>query len=290
MKTEKNKKGFTLAELLTAVVIIAILIGILMPALNMARNYAKNAKQKVQISSIEVGINMYRNDFGEYPPSHGDNGSGAADYKYCGAQTLAEAMFGYDLMGFHPNSGFDAVKNLGTTVYKASDDDNLKARKGLYIDRTNLGVFDANDVFGSSVSAIQIDGYMICDIFDATGKFKMVSGGTKKLKIGTPILYYRANTASLDINPGTAKNDRIYDYEDNDGITITLGTVKDGTTHSDFTETTGPKNFLTYIEDPMASTSSRARPVRPDSFLLISAGQDGLYGTSDDICNFEPNF
>jgi prepilin-type N-terminal cleavage/methylation domain-containing protein len=55
MKTEKNKKGFTLAELLTAVVIIAILIGILMPALNMARNFAKEAKQKVQISSIEVG-------------------------------------------------------------------------------------------------------------------------------------------------------------------------------------------------------------------------------------------
>jgi hypothetical protein len=24
-----------------------------------------------------------------------------------------------------------------------------------------------------------------------------------------------------------------------------------------------------------------------DSFILISAGQDGLYGTADDICNFE---
>jgi hypothetical protein len=27
--------------------------------------------------------------------------------------------------------------------------------------------------------------------------------------------------------------------------------------------------------------------VREDSYILISAGKDGLYGTADDICNFE---
>ena len=30
----------------------------------------------------------------------------------------------------------------------------------------------------------------------------------------------------------------------------------------------------------------QSRPCRPDSFILISAGYDGLYGTADDICNF----
>ena len=30
-----------------------------------------------------------------------------------------------------------------------------------------------------------------------------------------------------------------------------------------------------------------SRPYRPESYILISAGFDGRYGTSDDITNFE---
>jgi hypothetical protein len=40
------------------------------------------------------------------------------------------------------------------------------------------------------------------------------------------------------------------------------------------------------IMDPKVSTIRRAWPYRPDSYILISAGADGLYGTNDDICNF----
>ena len=32
---------------------------------------------------------------------------------------------------------------------------------------------------------------------------------------------------------------------------------------------------------------SQPEPHRRDTFILISAGGDGLYGTADDICNFE---
>jgi len=32
------------------------------------------------------------------------------------------------------------------------------------------------------------------------------------------------------------------------------------------------------------------RPFRADTYILISAGKDGLYGTKDDICNFEFTF
>jgi hypothetical protein len=51
-------------------------------------------------------------------------------------------------------------------------------------------------------------------------------------------------------------------------------------------------NFCTFISDPMippSGATSCGRPVKPDSFILISAGPDGIYGTKDDICNFEPN-
>ncbi len=39
-----------------------------------------------------------------------------------------------------------------------------------------------------------------------------------------------------------------------------------------------------YIRDP--KIEARVWPYRPDSYLLISAGADGLYGTPDDIRNF----
>ncbi|MCJ7778356.1 MAG: type II secretion system GspH family protein, partial [Sedimentisphaerales bacterium] len=96
------KNGFTLPELLTAIAIIVILIGVLMPALAQVKKLAKETKQKAQLGSIDVGVILYKNDFGEYPPSNGyDDSAGnlyrPADYVYCGAQTLAEAMFGQDL-------------------------------------------------------------------------------------------------------------------------------------------------------------------------------------------------
>jgi prepilin-type N-terminal cleavage/methylation domain-containing protein len=283
MSTKRNKNGFTLVELLTAITIIAILIGILLPALNMARNFAKAARQKVLISSLEIGVNMFKNDFGYYPPSHGYNPSAPTnpDYDYCGAQTLTEAMLGLDMLGFHSQSVFDKT----TSLYTTPDVANLGKRKALYIDRTNLGAFGTKDIYGSTGGII--DSNMICDSFDGTGKTKTVSlpsgGGTKKLKIGTPILYYRANTAGLDIDSGIQTN-RIYDYGDNN-LLIGRGTVKDNTAHKILTET----EFRDYITDPTATTSTRTRPFKPDSFLLISAGPDGLYGTTDDICNFEPN-
>ncbi len=46
-------------------------------------------------------------------------------------------------------------------------------------------------------------------------------------------------------------------------------------------------DFYDYITDPKATgASGRDWPYRADSYILISAGADGLYGTSDDITNF----
>ncbi|MFC1763773.1 hypothetical protein ACFL6U_17070, partial [Planctomycetota bacterium] len=36
-------------------------------------------------------------------------------------------------------------------------------------------------------------------------------------------------------------------------------------------------------------TASVSRPQRRDSYILISAGWDGLYGTRDDVTNFDQN-
>ena len=45
--------------------------------------------------------------------------------------------------------------------------------------------------------------------------------------------------------------------------------------------------FWAYIRNKAIQT--RVAPFRPDSFLLISAGVDGTFGTADDIANFDHN-
>ena len=53
------------------------------------------------------------------------------------------------------------------------------------------------------------------------------------------------------------------------------------------------ETFARYIIDrnmwtslsPDSNVSQPMRPVNADSFLLISAGPDGLYGTNDDVSN-----
>jgi hypothetical protein len=42
--------------------------------------------------------------------------------------------------------------------------------------------------------------------------------------------------------------------------------------------------YQLYIRD--FRVQARPWPHRPDSYLLISAGADGIYGTNDDIRNF----
>ena len=46
-----------------------------------------------------------------------------------------------------------------------------------------------------------------------------------------------------------------------------------------------PKVFYEVIRNHRSK--SPAQPYKPSSYILISAGKDGLYGTADDVFNFD---
>ncbi|MHC5139954.1 MAG: type II secretion system protein, partial [Planctomycetota bacterium] len=96
----KRKQGFTIIELLTVMGVIAVLIGLMVPALALVKDYSKRIQQKAQFHGIDMGLEMYKTEFGSYPRSDDNSITPHPDdpTAYCGTNKLAEALVGLDLI------------------------------------------------------------------------------------------------------------------------------------------------------------------------------------------------
>jgi len=283
---KQKRQGMTLIEILIVLGIIALLTGLLIPALSVVKNTAKEAKQKAQFNAIDMALLNFKYDYGDYPPSAQE----PFNSFYCGAQKLTEALMGWDLLGFHPKSQFnaDGKSDMGVFIY---DSNSIDKRKGPYLESEHANAFRLGDLFRdiaiSNPDNIMWDNNVLCDVFKMT-KVTLVNG--QAATAGAPILYYRANTSGKTMR-------EIYNVNDNDPV-IELKEIKDNMGHP---LRAGPypspslnlDEFFYGLEDPFKTgyiqdpkITARPWPYRPDSYLLISAGADGLYGTNDDIRNF----
>jgi len=61
-RRDQDRSAFTLIELLVVIAIIALLIGILLPSLGAAQASAKKLKCKINMRSINMAMNLYRDD------------------------------------------------------------------------------------------------------------------------------------------------------------------------------------------------------------------------------------
>ena len=353
MKADKGKlnkcAGFTIVELLTVMGVIAILIGLLVPALNLVKEYTKELEQKAQFHSIEAALGMFSAEdrYGRYPGSNDnmDLYDSARDNQYdiplgvpyCGANKLAEALVGMDLLGFHPNSDFrsnntfshpledgtmyhegetyhaaTAYEPAGAPLYWETPEENIRARWGPFVELENANAFTIQDIYdptplvGPGIRDFDVDrgNLVLCDVFA-----KKRHAGKKT---GMPILYYKARTQFTQQDyadvQGNEIRDDIYYYMDNYNL-LALGSAENpGTWHPlanglagdggdynlggpDYTSDLDWVDFENMILNPQVSTITTVtpikRPYRAGSYILISAGKDGLYGTPDDIFNFD---
>jgi general secretion pathway protein G len=65
--SKSNKKGFTLIELMVVITILALLGGIVAPQVIGRLRQAKPKKAGIDIKAIELGLDMYTADNGQYP-------------------------------------------------------------------------------------------------------------------------------------------------------------------------------------------------------------------------------
>jgi len=235
-------------------------------------NFMTDVRQTAfQCVTVDSAILTFNNEFGRYPPS---GALDDANLPYCGAMKLTEALVGQDLRGFHLSSRFrldGSCEDAGELLYTA---ETLRERRGPFLSKPDY-VHQLVDIYGRDRTGPFAEGvYVLCDVYE-----RKRPGGKKT---GMPILYYRAdvNETAHDVNaPENPEN--IYDYRDNQML-IALGVSgKPGKAHP----LADAKRF--YINMRSHKTTEQPRPYRADSYILISAGRDGLYGTEDDICNFE---
>jgi len=337
--------GFTIVELLTVMGIITILIGLLVPALNLVKDYTKELEQKAQFHSIEAALGMFSAEdrYGRYPESN-DNADPCSPHPvdplaYCGANKLAEALVGWDLLGYHQNSDFRSdgyfqhpdgdgiIRQAALPAYHANQDydgqpvggtinplyaetatENVKARWGPFVELENANAFRLDDVYdpvapvGPGLGDFDTDpckpNLVLCDVFA-----KKRHAGKKT---GMPILYYKARTQFTQQNyadlVGNDIKDDIYYYPDNYNL-LALGSAEtpgdwhplandlpgDGVGYTpvgpDRNSSDDWRDFENMILNPQVTTIKR--PYRAGSYILISAGKDGLYGSPDDIFNFD---
>lgn len=306
-----KRSGLTLVEILVVVGVIAILAGMLLPAISMVRRTAREAKQKVQFTAIDLALATFKNDHGDYPPSdrHTWLEETAQTENSSGAQKLAEALLGWDLLGFHPDSGFRAdgmnrwPYRVGTMTHTAGTyflydrtvDRDMDRRRSRYLDldtanAVRLGVSGGNDgLFNLGAVGVSLapETFVLGDAF-GKGKEVVLRDGKRK-RAGLPVLYYRANAT------GKARED-VYDNRDNDYLVVAKeqtdltqrGSAPARAQGNLWNPLAGAvSTFYDNITDWRASTDSFRVPHKPDSYILISAGNDGFYGTDDDIYNFQ---
>ena len=69
MKARRRTVGFTLVELLIVIGIVGLLVTILVPTISKATEAVRRTLTRRILKEVEVALENYRSDFGEYPPS-----------------------------------------------------------------------------------------------------------------------------------------------------------------------------------------------------------------------------
>ncbi len=210
----------------------------------------------------------------------------------------------YDSYGVTTGSATAADGITGTAHYN----ENLRSRK-MYLELEHANAYMLKDIYdngiitaaaafdetGPASTGFDPNTYVLCD------SYNRVTNKTTGKKMGMPILYYRADQSKIQFPPGSISasdmrkyvDSYTYNFWDNQ-LLIDMGMpwsldvhhLAGGGQTADKIKigSTCPQAFYNVIRDKKITSGDV--PYRAHSYVLISAGFDGDYGTSDDIYNF----
>lgn len=122
--SSSRTSGFTLIELLVVLTIIGILLSISFLGLTNSRKDARDTRRKADLEEIRSGLELYKADCGEYPPSATVNGlftSGGSltgDPTECAGYTTVKYISAVPNDPNTSNKYFYERNSGNTTIYK----------------------------------------------------------------------------------------------------------------------------------------------------------------------------
>ena len=204
---QKDKRAFTLTELLVIIAIIAILIGLLFPAFKAVQNQARQTQAKNDLTQIVNAVNAFYTEYGKYPVS----GTTEVTFGQGGSPTTNETLFSELRACPNPPTGScqaAATINTRQIVFMSPPDvkNSVSPRSGMGTAAANKGQYF--DPWGTNY-VIRIDG----DYNNQVANPYTANAGANPLQLGVIALSLGLDQAggvgSSDKNAGTAADDVI---------------------------------------------------------------------------------
>lgn len=262
MNKTSRKSGFTLVELLVVIAIIGILVGILIPAVGAARRAAAEASINTDVNAVEVAMEQFKNRHGFYPPdmSEIDTVNEFLPYLNRIARNHNEgngsAGTGLQIWWDQVGSRLDPETSIlfwltglaENAQYPLTYVDSAGTRVALPAFNRGVEDINGNDVPRQPFLDPRPGQVVATDISEMLARYNQ-SAGAELL----PIVYF--SESAYDLYVGT-------------GVLYTTSTGQSVAPYFDSSTTTFTEGV------PTASK---------DSFQVIAAGVDGLFGTTGDV-------
>jgi prepilin-type N-terminal cleavage/methylation domain-containing protein len=283
---ERGSRAFTLVELLTVIAIIGLLASLIMPSLGAARVMAREAQTKSLLHVLETGLQQYRDEklaHDAFPPGRvnvpttPDPYGEAGNYTAYGAETLYWAVTGADGLGtpgFIPDT---SLSNDTDGLYHLTSGQPDVRRAGPYVEPNNKNVAR---VPVPKESGTPRTATVFIDAFDK------------------PVLYFRADTFQAgtgiyslndEVDDASSPSEGFLVYETASGVDpYPLAQGHSGDTPPGWPSGSPSSNFEQYTWNP--KVPGTYRPNNADSFLLVAAGSDEIYGRNGEQCDDLTNF
>jgi type II secretory pathway pseudopilin PulG len=295
-----SSRAFSLIELMVVIGIIVLLIAVLIPVVKSSRDSAHRAATLSQMQGIARACEHYYADWNAYPgvvPDVGAAGSciDGGTVKFSGAQNLFLGLTRRFYMAVPTTGTATAVPNLTPPTY--FDDDPSRQMANYAVNNP----FGALTIPGAPVTAAfnTFPPYMTARPSEISNvKHSNESNGLDLVKLpcfvdaafgsdSKPILYYRqAYKYDPEMTPASVASAPFAGLGN-----ITHDDPTDGT-HACYysnantliaSDSTIPTTTSTPKLDTFVTNNINGQMVPKGGFVLISAGIDRVYGTSDDI-------